>query len=202
MKRSLVILLAALALLAGLSGCDIITGAQSSPSPTDLASLGLSRAQIEQWQDQGIVNVTDAAEASILAGFDVQTPDYVPPGLISVSKYMVSTNGPTLKRTGSDAPVTIHVQLVWGPSDETRAISMILDESNRPFSHGDVTETTLPCGATVMKGSDPNSSGALAGAIIYHWEQDGVTLDLTGVPGATVSEADLDKVVCSIVSSK
>jgi predicted small secreted protein len=189
MKRLSIVLLVTLTALAGLSGCNVITGAGSTTSTTDLASLGMTPQQIEQWQSQGIANLRNPAAASVLAGFDVLTPTYLPPGVELAAPYMVSTNAPMLRRTNSDAPVSIHVQQVWRLPGDAPTV-MLLDQSNRPFSHGQPVETTLSCGATVLKGSDINSSGAFAGA---------TDLDLTDVPVHGLTGADFDQVVCSII---
>lgn len=190
-------LLVALAALAGLSGCDVITGAGSTSSTTDLTSLGMTQAEIDRWENDGIANLANPTAASILAGFDVRTPTFLPPGVELTSKYMVSSNAPLLEKMNSDAPVWIRVQQVWGlPGDAP--VVMVLIQSNRPFGHGEPVETTLSCGATVLKGKEPEGSGMVAGGFIYHWEQDGIVLDLTGVPVHGLTGVDFDQVVCSI----
>lgn len=198
MKRFCIVLLVALAALAGLSGCKVITGAGSTPSPEDLASIGMTQQEIDRWQNDGIANVANPTAASILAGFDVKIPTFLPPGVELTSPYMVSSNAPILKQTNSDAPVTTRVQQVWGlPGDAP--IAMVLIQSNRPFGHGEPVETTLSCGSTVLKGKESDEPGALSGGFIYHWQQDGIDLDLTGVPVHGLTGVDFDQVVCSII---
>ena len=202
MKRFAITLLLALAALAGLSGCNVITGAGSTEttSGVDLRSLGMTQQEIDRWQNDGIANVANPTAASILAGFNVKTPTFLPPGLELTSKYMVSSNAPLLEQMNSDAPVTFRVTQIWGlPGDAS--IVMVLEQSNRPFSHGETAETALPCGASVLKGQEPAAAdaGPLSGAFIYHWNRDGVDLDLTGAPVHGLTSVDFDQVVCSII---
>ena len=200
MKRFAIIMVAALTALAGLSGCNVITGAGSTEttSGVDLRSLGMTQQEIDRWQNDGIANVANPTAASILAGFNVRTPTFLPPGVELTSKYMVSSNAPLLKQRNSDAPVMVRVTQVWGlPGDAS--IVMVLEQSNRPFSHGETAETALPCGASVLKGREPADSGTLSEAFIYHWNKDGVDLDLTGAPVHGLTVVDFDNVVCSII---
>jgi len=106
MKRFAVILLVAFAALALLSGCNVITGADSTGTPTgvDLRSLGMTQLEIDRWQNDGIADVANPTAASILAGFNVRIPTFLPPGLELASKYMVSSNAPLLKQNEQRRP--------------------------------------------------------------------------------------------------
>ena len=80
MKRLPVLaLLVALLVAVMLAGCDYVTGASPTAAPPDYALLILTKSQLEQWPNQGLVNVATQQEASGLAGLDGVARDAEPP---------------------------------------------------------------------------------------------------------------------------
>lgn len=197
---------AALAVLLAACGQVPVT-ASAPPSSTapaasaniDYAALGMSATDIQLWQEQGVANVATPDAASVLAGFTVKTPSYLPVGMGAPFPYTVLNNAPMLKRTGSSADPLVSVRQVWG--NGTQGTWIMLLESARPFDHDTGTPTpTRLCGLTVQTGTNPGDSGTWPGARFFHWEQDGVTFDLTGLLTRPISEADLEKVACSLIN--
>lgn len=180
------------------------TTSQPAVSPTasaniDYAALGMSPQQVRQWEQQGTASVDTPDGASVLAGFNVITPSYWPQSLLPGSKYIVKTNAPMLKQTGSNAPPDVTVEQVW--SVPGKAVAIIFIQSSRPFSHANGTATPTPmCGITVQTGTEPHGTSAMSGGRFFHWEQNGITCDLTGVTSSALSGADLENIVCSIIN--
>lgn len=197
MKRALVFTVIAIVAALLLAGCNIITGAGPTPTTPDPASLGMSEMEVQQWEDRGVANVDSAEAASVLAGFDVKTPSFLPSGLSPLSRFMVSSNAPILKEMGSDAPVKMDVTRVYGLEGE-RVPALTIIQVTLPVNRGQGEPVTM-CGVSIEKASF-SAEGQSYPSVQYVWEQAGINYLVMGYLNGEVTEAALDKVVCSIIN--
>jgi hypothetical protein len=220
MKRPLFFPVIILALLLAVPACEAGT-VTSSPNPSaagqpsvsvsalpsstasaasaniDYAALGMDAAAIQQWDQQGIASVATAAQASVLAGFTVIEPGFVPGGL-TPQKYMVSDHGAALRAAGmQDAVKFIDVSRFYLlEGQRTPVLSFI--ESTNALNNGQAPVTEL-CGITVEKLALPADSGNPAG-FQYVWARRDLYYLVIGYLAGGITEADLDNVVCSIIN--
>jgi len=205
MKSRLFFLVVAVALAALLTACGA-GGVTSSPNPstpasgtTDYAALGMSAADIQAWEDRGIANMDSAEQASVLAGFTVRTPGFVPEGLAPISKFMVSDHLAALgDMVNPDVPPYVDVTLVYGFPGERQVVVTVI-QGTRALNQGQGEPTTLQ-GASVERAYLPASEGKPYPSVQYVWEQGGVNYFVEGYLVDGVDETALDQVVCSIIN--
>lgn len=214
MKRKVALALLCVTLLVtGLVGCDYVTGMKPAAA-TQNATRYLTDQQLLQWRE-GSLHVITQQRASALAGFDVKTPDYLPPGFVPSGGYTVINDIPLMEKiyrgTGPDASgvppvgpdtasVEHHVLQSWHTPRAPGApdLVMVLMQFDTLFGESGLMPATIG-GTPVEKAVKTLGAGSNVTRVDYVWQQDGTTLLMSGIFGGGIADADYDRVVRSII---
>jgi hypothetical protein len=171
------------------------------PNEVDYSALGWTEDEIMLWEERGAASVDSAEAASMLAGFKVVTPGFIPESLHPVSKYMVNDHQAGLRSAGMEPKFEwIDVTLLYAPEGESMpALTFI--QSIHKFNEG-LGEPVEICGRTVELERTPPEPDApeTKGRVAYGWESNGIWYYLTGTLTDTIDESTLEKVLCSITT--
>lgn len=175
-----------------------VTPETPAPGNVDYSALGWTEDEIKMWEEMGTANVESAEAASMLAGFKVVTPGFIPEGLQPVSKYMVYNNA-GLRSAGIEPKFEwIDVTLVYGKAAE-KSVQLTFIQSNHEFNSG-IGEQIEICGRTVEKTTFPTDPENLEpnASLAFGWEDNGIWYYLTGTLGGPLDEETIEKIACSI----
>jgi hypothetical protein len=191
-------MVAALLLVPLLAACDVITGATVGTSgEIDYTALGMNEREVKQWEELGIANVDTAEKASVLAGFQVAAPTFLPDPLEPASQYMVRDNQAGLKRAGMETQFGWRTVTAVYALKTDRQIATTFVQSNHAFSMGPGEPNEL-CGRTISVLHTPEGQTGPGAGVVYVWEKDGIWYGNEGILAGVVDEADVEKMVCSI----
>ncbi len=142
-------------------------------------------------QDFGPWNTKSVAEASLIAGYAIGSPAFLPPGFEPASKIMISR----VNRASSGSFVT--VTRMWALKDDP---SVYLELTQAPVSFkvggGQPTEVNGELGQISLVRSKLHPE--IAADFTLAWEQQGVTFALTGSLKGPLDESTIREVAASI----
>jgi hypothetical protein len=173
------------------------TAPATSTTQTDYPGLGLTDTEIQTLEQMGIANVDSAEIASRIAGFKVVVPAYIPEGYIG-GKFMVTLSGAGLPDNLKPKFNNTMVERIYNYQNNPTTIIDLIQKVHQ-FSQLN-SEPTEICGhpaGRYFAPADPKS--AIKGDVVtYNWEINGNYFLLSGCLGATLDEATLVKMACSI----
>ena len=171
------------------------------PNEADYSALGMTDDEVRMWEERGTANVDSAEVASMLAGFKVVTPGFIPQSLRPISKYMVNDHQAGLRNAGMEPRFEwIDVTLLYAPEGE-RILALTFLQSTHKFNEG-LGEPVEICDRTVERERIPPEPDAPGtnGGVAFGWESNVIWYYLTGTLTDTIDEATLEKVLCSITT--
>lgn len=168
--------------------------APSAGDSTGYPAPGLSELVIRQWQEQGTANVTTAAEASLLAGFNVTAPSYVPAGL-NGQMYLVSNHG----ADASGAAGFIDVSRTYTFDLFSRPV-LTITESTESFDNSNTPAPEISMCGIALRELAVQATSTSPACVEYSWNRGGVYFRVDEYSEPNVSESDFDKLICSLIN--
>ena len=163
----------------------------------DYSGLGLTEEESHMLEERGIANVDSAETASIIAGFQVALPSYVPEGF-RPGKFMVSLSGAGLPEELKPKfnNNQVHRTYTWEENGEIM-ILLIQAVHKSGIGGGEAAEICGQPGERRFTKADPQQ-GREYDTLSIAWEISGSYFIINATLGGPLDEAEVEKVACSI----
>ena len=166
------------------------------PSFTDeeLAALGLDETQIGMYHEQGVLNVDTTELASILAGFRVMPPSFIPQDLTR-GPYSVAISGAGMPKEVKPKFNNTTVTVIYSsPDDPKIMLALIYMVHNTGLGVGEPTQVGDYQGMKVYQPAAGNGYASLG----LVWGEDTRYFSIAAVLGGPLDEETVMKVAASI----
>ncbi len=170
----------------------------TAPTLTDYSGLGLTDDEIRWWEERGVASVESAEAATILAGFEVRPPAYIPDDFSS-GNFSVTRSGAGLpeKLKPKFDNTKVFQSFTW---QEDKRVGFILFRYVHPIGLGDGEPANI-CGYQGEKAfdeADPDNLKQPYAVLSLAWGANGKYFTLMGSLSGPLDEETLEKIACSI----
>jgi hypothetical protein len=159
--------------------------------------LGLTEEQVQILKEKGIVDVDSVKVASLIAGFDVATPDCVPEGF-SAGKFIVQLSGAGLPEALKPKFNNTRVDQYFTRPGEKFPMFVVTQSPHQFGISG--SEPIMICGRTFERivSRVTLSDAAVHDRLELSWDAGGVSYIIVAVLGEELNEASTANVACSL----
>ena len=159
--------------------------------------LGLTEAEMRMLEEKGIANVASAEVASLIAGFKVAVPAYIPEGF-RAGKFMVQLSGGGMPEELKPKFNNTQVNQYYTWSGEKYPMFLLIQGPHEfGISGSEPTEICGRPGERTFTKAEPGDETPYD-QLTLGWESDGICYAIIAVLGENLDEATLEKIACSV----
>lgn len=174
------------------------TDEYAEPGTLDYAALGMTELEIAQWEERGSATVDTAEKASILAGFQVYQPEFLPVGFVS-GKFSVASSGGGLPESLQPKFDNTKVFQTFS-SPEYPGVGLFITHLVHPTGLGGGTSTEI-CGYSgecSLTPADPDNASSQNPILSLAWGGETRFYLVSASLNEPLDEEMVMKIICSI----
>ena len=177
-----------------------ITPETPAPGNVDYSALGWTEDEIRLWEERGVAYADSAEVASLIAGFEVHHPAYIPDDFSS-GEFAVLLSGAGMPEEFKPKfnNTQVHQSFTW---QEDRRVVVFLIYAVHPTGLGGVEPADI-CGYQGERSfteADPDNDNRPYAMLSLAWGANGRYYILTGTLGGPLDEETIEKIACSITT--
>jgi hypothetical protein len=190
-----------------LAGCEVITGSWaqqpagsevSTPGGIDYAALGMTPEEVQQWEERGSANVDTLEAASVLAGYKVLTPAYIPNGFYRQKNIIVTNLGGGLPEGMKPKFSMIIVETIYFlKGNDTVMFDVRQSNGKEGLGGGQPAEICGMQGEKQYLPADPQRKypGRI---LVLEIQKNGYSFSIYATLAGPLDEATIEKIFCSV----